>query len=263
MLAALAGEGLARPPVPALAQPQPGELGHQVELGRPHIPERDRPVLAAAVGDLDVVRAHRLRGDVVDVERPLRRAHVERHHVLPGRQPPQLGHVNLDDEAAAGLQVSRDVAEARHLRLLCRQVHDRVEDQVGDGERPVHPGGGEIADCHADRVAAGLGAQPGDHRPRHVDAVDRNAAARQRQGDAPGPDAQLQCAAAARELGQNAGHRVHHARLEHLRGRIVVGRRDAFPEVAVLFVHRPTVPRNARVRSVAGSGGQRKGGRGG
>src|SRR6266581_882100 len=61
MLAAVAGEGLPRPPVPPLAQTQPCELGHQVELGRPHIPERHRGVLATAVHDLDVVPAHRLR----------------------------------------------------------------------------------------------------------------------------------------------------------------------------------------------------------
>src|ERR1017187_4793862 len=74
MLAALPGEGLPRPPVPPLAQSQPCELGHQVEFGRPHVPEGNRGVLAAAIDYLDVVRAHRLRGGVVDVERPPGRA---------------------------------------------------------------------------------------------------------------------------------------------------------------------------------------------
>jgi len=55
VLAALAREGLPGPPVPPLAQSQPGELGHQVELGRPHVPEGDRGVFATAAGDLDVV----------------------------------------------------------------------------------------------------------------------------------------------------------------------------------------------------------------
>src|SRR5262249_40997426 len=84
------------PPAPPLAQPHARELGHQVELGRPHVPERERGVLAAAALDLDVVRAHRLRGGVVDVERPAGGADVERHGVLTRREPAQLRDVNLD-----------------------------------------------------------------------------------------------------------------------------------------------------------------------
>jgi hypothetical protein len=52
-------------------------------------------------------------------------------HVLPGREPAQLGNPALDDEAAAGLQVAGGVAEAGGLRVLAGQVHDRVEHQVG------------------------------------------------------------------------------------------------------------------------------------
>ena len=80
--------------------------------------------------NLDIIRAHRLCGDVVDVERPPRRAHVERHDVLAGRKPSQIRDHNLDDEAAAGFEVSRDDAEAGHRRCLRRQIHDRVRDQV-------------------------------------------------------------------------------------------------------------------------------------
>ena len=70
---------------------------------------------------LDVVRTHQLRGDVVNVKRPPRRAHMERHDVLPGREPSQIRDHNLDDEAAAGFQVGRDIAEAGQLRRLRRQ----------------------------------------------------------------------------------------------------------------------------------------------
>ena len=35
---------------------------------------------------------------------------------LAGREPPEAGHADLDHEAAAGLEVRRDVAEARDLR---------------------------------------------------------------------------------------------------------------------------------------------------
>ena len=41
--AALAGERLPAPVLPPVAQPHPGQPRHQVELGRPHVPERDPP----------------------------------------------------------------------------------------------------------------------------------------------------------------------------------------------------------------------------
>ena len=70
--------------------------------------------------------------------------------------------------------------------------------------------------------------------------MDHNAAGRQRQGDAPGADAQLQSPAASK-LRQDVGRRVRGARAEHLRP-LVVGRRGTFSEVAVIIVHRRTVP---------------------
>ena len=42
MRPAVAREGLAVPPTPALAQGHPGEPGHQVQLARPHVPEGQR-----------------------------------------------------------------------------------------------------------------------------------------------------------------------------------------------------------------------------
>src|SRR5262245_25738185 len=150
VLAAFAGERLPPPPAPPLTQPHPRELGHQVKLGRPHVPERETGVLAATALDLDVVRAHRLRGGVVDVERPAGLADVVGQDILPGRQPAQLRNVNLDDEAATGREVGGDVAEAGHLRFLRRQVHDRVEDQVRERERPRSPRRCEVADRHVD-----------------------------------------------------------------------------------------------------------------
>ncbi len=66
-------------------------------------------------------------------------------------------------------------------------------------------------------VAAGLGAQPGHHGPGQVDAVHRDAAAGQRQRDAPGPDAQFQRPALAGQPGQGVGDRVHGTGAEHVR----------------------------------------------
>src|SRR5262249_15051719 len=65
VLIAFARERLARPALPAVAQSQSGDACHQVEFGRPHVPERKRPELAPPFGNRDVVRAHLLRGDVI------------------------------------------------------------------------------------------------------------------------------------------------------------------------------------------------------
>ena len=107
---------------------------------------------------------------------------------LARREPLEVGDADLDHEAAAGLEVRGRVAEARDLRLLRRQVHDRVVDEIDERERPVHPRRREVADRHADVVAARLRAQPRDHRLREVDPVHRHAALRQREGDPARPD---------------------------------------------------------------------------
>jgi hypothetical protein len=150
---------------------------------------------------------------------------VERHHGLAGREQPQGRHADLDHEAAARFQVRCGVAKAVDLGLLAGQVHDRVEHQVGQPERRVQPGAGEVADGHLDGVAAGFGPQPGHHGRRQVDAGHLDPAGSQRQRDPPGADAQLQRAAGAGQFGQQVDGRVDHGRREHLGfGVVVVGR---------------------------------------
>jgi len=121
-----------------------------------------------------------LRRDVVLVEPPSGLAHVEGADRLAGREPLEPGNAYLDHEAAAGLEVRRDVAEARDLLRLRRQVHDRVEDQVRDGERSVHGRRREIADGHADVFGARLRAQLRDHRLRQLDPVHGHSPLRER-----------------------------------------------------------------------------------
>ena len=139
--------------------------------------------------------------------------------VSPGGSRRRLGDADLDDEAAAGLEVRRDVAEARDLRRLRRQVHDRVEDQVRDGERPVDRRRREVADRDADVLAARLRAQPRDHRLRQLDPVHRHAALRERERDPARPDPELERASAPGELGEEVDDRVDDRRVEHLRRR--------------------------------------------
>ena len=59
-------------------------------------------------------------------------------------------------------------------------------------------------------------------------------AAGQRQRDPSGTDAELQSPPTAGQFGEQVDRRLDGGRLEHLRGRLVVPRRNAFPEVPVV-----------------------------
>ena len=89
-------------------------------------------------------------------------------------------------------------------------------------------------------LAARLRPQPRDHRLRHVDAVHRDTAPRERKRDAPRPDRELERAATSRELGQEVEDRIDRLRAEHL-GVVVVRRGDALIEVPVI-VHGRNLP---------------------
>jgi hypothetical protein len=54
---------------------------------------------------------------------------------LAGRQTLQRGDADIDHETAARFQMRGDGAKARHVRLLRREVHDRVAQEVGERER--------------------------------------------------------------------------------------------------------------------------------
>ncbi len=178
-----------------------------------------------------------LRRDVVLVEPEVRRAHVEGTERLAGREPLELRNAHLDHEAPARLEVRGDVLEARDLLVLRRQVHDRVEDEVGDRERPLDRGRGEVADRHADVLGARLRAQSRDHRLREVDPVHADSALRERQRDPAGADPELERGAAPGELGEEIDGRIDDGRIEHVRLRLVVPRGDALAEVAVVVFH--------------------------
>ena len=114
-LAAVARERFALPSAPALAQSHAGKLRHEVELRGPHVAEGTRGALDRPVDELEVVRDQALPRDVVLVDPPMRLAEVEDDVRLAGREPLEVGDSDLDDEAAAWLEMRRDIAEARDL----------------------------------------------------------------------------------------------------------------------------------------------------
>jgi len=71
-----------------------------------------------------------------------------------------------EEDKLYGSVTNRDVAEALNLFVLGGQVRDRVAHEVGELERPGHPGGREVADRHADVVRARLRLQLRDHGRR-------------------------------------------------------------------------------------------------
>ena len=86
--------------------------------------------------------------------------------------------------------------------------------------------------------ATGLGPQPGDHRLRQLDAVDRNAPGGQRKGDPSGPDPELERAPVPGQLRKEVHRGFDDGRIEHLVEGFVVVLGDLFAEVPVVFVHR-------------------------
>ena len=159
-----------------------------------------------------MVRDEALARDVVLVDPPVAFARVEDVHRLAGREAPQVGHADLDHEAAARLEVRRDVAEARDLLRLRRQVVDRVEDEVGKAEGALDAGAREVADRDRDLRAARLLAQLRDHRLREVDAMHLHPALSQRKRDPAGADPELERSTVARELGEQVDGRLHDLR---------------------------------------------------
>ena len=77
-------------------------------------------------------------------------------HGLAGREPLELGDLDLDHEAAARLEMGGDVAEALDLVVLGGQVGDGVVHEVGEPEGPFHPGRGEVTDRQTDVAGSRL-----------------------------------------------------------------------------------------------------------
>src|SRR5512133_348097 len=102
------------------------------------------------------MRDQALGGNVVFVETEPGFARAEGAESLTGRQSLQIWHPHLDDETSARLQVRGRILKAGDLRVLGCEVHDRVEDQIGNRETFLDGGRGEVADGHLDWLSAWL-----------------------------------------------------------------------------------------------------------
>ena len=146
-------------------------------------------------------------------------------------QPAERRHDHLDHERAAGLEVGGGIAEAGHLLVLRREVHDRVEHEVHEAVPTVDGRRREVADRHADVVGSRLRPELVDHGRGELDAVDGNAPRRERQRDPPGADTELERGPVSGELGQGVDGGAEDLGGEHGRGRRVVPRRDRSVEL--------------------------------
>jgi hypothetical protein len=120
--------------------------------------------------------------------------------------------------------------------------------------------GREIADRHADVVAAGLRAQPRYHRLRQVDPVHRHTAPRERERerDPAGPDPELERASFSGERGEDVDGQVNDGGVERLPLRLVVRGGDALVEVPVV-VHGSNLSRRLRHDSISSEVADRAG----
>ena len=101
--------------------------------------------------------------------------------------------------------------------MLRGQVHDGVEDEVGECECPVDSGGREVADRHGYVLGARLRSQLRDHLRRQVDAVHVDAVQAEGQRDAARADAELERGAGSCQIGEEAHRRFEDSRIEPVR----------------------------------------------
>ena len=155
--------------------------------------------------------------DVVLVDAPGILAPEEDLERLAGRELAQLRDHHLDHEASARLEVRRDVPEARDLRRLGREVHDRVVDEVRrDGTtRPPWSSrcrrSSRRCPCRRASRAASAPSPPTvrSRAPAHR--------ARQRQRDPARPDRELERSSTSGQLDEEIHRRLDDRRIEHLR----------------------------------------------
>ncbi len=192
--------------------------------------------------------------DVALVDSDVLGAEVEDLEPLARGKRPQSGNADLDHEAAARPEVRCNVLEARDLRVLGRQVADRVEDDVRERERAVDLRRREVADCDLDLLAAGFFVQLGDHLCGEVDPVHADAALRERERDPAGADSELERRPVTGKRGEELDRRIEHVWIEHVRRGLVVALRHVLAEVVLgRQAVRTSAPRGRALPCTGGS----------
>src|SRR5947209_4944800 len=148
---ALAREGVTAPIPHPLLELESRELSHQVALGRPDVAKVVRAVADDAVAATPIVVGRALlRRRVQGVEADVVLSDVERHGILPRRQPADGRYRQLDYEPTARRELARRVAKAGDLLGLGAKVADAVPHAVDQRELPWYDGRRHVADGHRD-----------------------------------------------------------------------------------------------------------------
>ena len=136
-------------------------------------PRADQPGCGVCALDHPVVvRDRDLGRDVILLEAEMRWRYRERVDSFPGRETLKFGNHDFNHEGPTWLQMCGNVPETGNLLVLRGQVHDRVADEVGKGERSVHRTGREVADRHTNVIRTRLRAHLRDHGRRKFNPVD-------------------------------------------------------------------------------------------
>src|SRR5437867_3194948 len=163
------------------------------------------------------------------------RARGGRDDGLAGGEPLPGRDYDLDDEAAARIEMRRDIAEALDLRVLCCEVHDRVPCQVGERECAWQLRGRKVADRHVDVGGTGLRSQLFDHGRRKLDAEYADASATEGQGEATRADAEFKDGSTSSQIREEVHRGLNDFRIEEVRPQRLVPLRD--PSIEVVLGH--------------------------
>ena len=194
------------PAGPAVAEAHAGELGHQVELGRPDVAERDRVRSTPAVDALEVVRdrapGRRRRTRRCPSASSLASNTTDRS---PGGSSRSSGRTTSITKQPPGSRCAAAFRKQATCAVLGGEVHDRVEDEVDEARTGPRP-------CVVvmSPIVTPIASPPGLARSRATIALDSSipchghAARGQRHRDAPGPDRELERAARPGKPGEDA-----------------------------------------------------------
>src|SRR5438552_278216 len=125
--------------------------------------------------------------------------------VLAALEAAGIGHERLDHEPTAGNELVGDALDAASLGVRVEEREERVVDDKDQREAAVDAEVGEVADRDRDLSATRLRPQPRHHRRAGVDPADRDALAREREGEPAGADAELERRPTFGQIGEAPG----------------------------------------------------------